>query len=107
MDAIVRNNCERELLAIANEVAAILDIEIGVETEAYLEGGLKELWSIVTQNKFVAGVITGILINVLSTYVTQDRELTRLQKQELRLNIEVASLDFVAFFVGGFSRLWT
>lgn len=88
MDAIIRNHCERELLAIVNEITSVLEIDINIETEAYIEGGLKELWSFVSKNQYVLGVITGILIQVSSTYLTTDYELSDLQKQELRLNIE-------------------
>lgn len=88
MDAIIRNDCESELLAIVNEITSLLEIDINIETEAYAEGGLNELWSLVSENKYVVGIITGILINTLSKYLTKDREYSELQKQELRLNIE-------------------
>jgi len=88
MDALIRNNCERELLAIVNEIASLLDVDINIETESYIKDGLNELWTLVSENRYVAGVIAGILINVLSGHLTKDRELSELQKQELRLKIE-------------------
>jgi len=88
MDALIRNNCERELLAIVNEIASLLEVDINIETEAYTKDGLNELWTLVSESRYVTGVIAGILINVLSKYLTKDRELSDLQKQELRLKIE-------------------
>jgi hypothetical protein len=88
MDALIRNNCERELLAIVNEIASLLDIDINIENETYINDGLIELWTLVSDSRYVTGVITGILITLLSRYLTKDRELSELQKQELRLKIE-------------------
>ncbi len=88
MDAIIRNSCERELLAIVNEIASLLEVDINIETESYTKDGLNEVWTLVSENRYVTGVITGMLINVLSGYLTQDRELTDLQNEELRLEID-------------------
>jgi hypothetical protein len=40
MDAIVQNKCERELLAIINEIARVFDVEITIETVPLAEGGI-------------------------------------------------------------------
>jgi hypothetical protein len=88
MDALIRNSCERELLAIVNEIASLLDVGINIETESYIKDGLIELWTLVSENRYVTGVIVGILITVLSGYLAKDCELSELQKQELRLKIE-------------------
>lgn len=88
MDALIRNNCERELLAIVNEIASLLGVYINIETESYIKEGLIELWTLVSESRYVTGVITGIFITVLSRYLTKDRELSDLQKQELRLKLE-------------------
>lgn len=93
MDATIRNNCERELLAIVKEIASVLELDVIIETEAFVEGGLKELWSFASKNKFAKGVVTGVLIAVLSTYITTDHELNELQKEELRLNIEKLKIE--------------
>lgn len=90
MDALIRNNCERELLAIVNEIASLLDVDINIETETYIKDGHIELWTLVSENRYVTGVITGILITILSRFLIKDRELSESQKQkkELRLKIE-------------------
>ncbi len=41
MDAVIRNNCERELLAIVKEITTVLELDVKIETEAFIEGGLK------------------------------------------------------------------
>ena len=94
MDAIIRNSCERELLAIVNEIASLLEVDITIETEASRNGGPNELWTLVSENRYVTGVIIGILINVLSRCLTTDRELSDLPKQELKLKIEKLNEHF-------------
>lgn len=51
MDASVRNRCEAELLGIFQEVCATLGVSIRVETVALQEGGLKEFWKAIGDNK--------------------------------------------------------
>jgi hypothetical protein len=50
MNAFVRNECEKELLTIFKEVILSLDIEVDVESEAFKEGGLKEIWKFLGKN---------------------------------------------------------
>lgn len=93
MDIEVRNKCEREIIAIAKEIAAILDIEIKLETEALIEGGLKERIILLAKNQFLQGVFATILTGVIVYYLTKDGELARLEKEEKRLNIEKLKQD--------------
>jgi hypothetical protein len=51
MDAFVRNKCEAELLAILQEVCAIIGSSIKVETIPSEEGGLREYWKILGDNE--------------------------------------------------------
>jgi hypothetical protein len=44
IDALVRNKCESELIAIVYEAASIFDIEIKLLSEPPEEGGFKEFW---------------------------------------------------------------
>ena len=93
MDAAVRHRCEGELLRILNELSYILHTPLPIETVAYSEGGLRELYSFAKNQKFLAGlvaaIVSGVLINVLSDEFTKDKELINLQKEELRLEIEL------------------
>ncbi len=93
MDAAIRHRCEGELLKILGELSHVLHAPLSIETVAYSEGGLKELYSFAKNNKFLsgllAGIVSGVLINVISAEITKDKELINLQKQELRLEIEL------------------
>lgn len=40
MDAIVRNKCETEVLAIIQEISNSLGFQVNIESVAYQEGGL-------------------------------------------------------------------
>lgn len=94
MDAVIRNKCEHEFLEIVKHVSSLFNVEFEIESEAYSEGGLREWWSLtVKKNPTLAAIIIGVLINVLSNYITTDRELNELQKQELRLSIEKLKQD--------------
>jgi len=93
MDAVVRHRCEGELLKILGEISNILHAPLSIQTEAYAEGGLKEIYSVFKKNQFIAGVltavVTGVLINVLSEQINSDKELNKLQKENIRLEIEL------------------
>lgn len=88
MDAVVRHRCEGEILKIIGEISSALHVQFNPETEAYAEGGLKEVWSFAKNNPYILGVFTGVLINVLSNQINIDRELINLQKESLRLDIQ-------------------
>lgn len=92
MDAIVRHKCEGEFLKIIGVISSVLDVPIYPQTEAYIEGGLKEIWSFATSNKYILGILTGVLINVLSDQINTDRELVELQKESTRLEIQEKKL---------------
>lgn len=93
MDAIARHQCEGELLRIIEEISHVLHIHFTPQTEAYAEGGLKEIWSFVKSNPIFLAVATGVLINVISDQVKIDRELINLQKESLLLEIQEKKLN--------------
>lgn len=93
MDAVVRHRCEGQLLRIIDEISNTLHIPLTPQTEAYTEGGLKEVWTFVKSNPYFLAVATGVLINVLSDKISIDRELINLQKESLRLEIQEKQLN--------------
>jgi hypothetical protein len=98
MDATVRHQCEGEVLKIIEELSNVLNVKYRPQTEPYLEGGLKEIWSFAKNPIVVAvltGVLTGVLIDVLSDHLTTDRELVGLQKESLRLEIDQRKLEII------------
>ena len=95
MDAVVRHRCEGEILKIIREISHELNIQINPQTEAYIEGGLKKIWSFAKNNQYILGILTAVLINVLSSQINIDRELANLQKESLRLEIQEKKLNII------------
>ena len=91
MDAVLRNKCESELLAIAHEVISFLDLEIRIDAEALKEGGVKQLWKIFGNN---SKQIT-LLLTILSVVITwiKGAELADLTIEEKKLTIEKLKKD--------------
>lgn len=78
MNAIVRNNCEAELLAIAYEIISQFQLGITLEAEAWREGGLRNRWNALsTSDKIVIALgaptlLFTVLGVVLSRFPTDD-----------------------------------
>jgi len=100
IDALIRNKCESELLAIIIEVAAILDIDSQLISEAYQQGGFREFWKFLGKN---TPQITSLLmvIQIIVTTIPQfdgeneelGKELTHLNIEEKKLTIEKLKRD--------------
>lgn len=97
MDALVRNSTEKELLLIIERIATELELEIDLESFAFEEGGLREFFKLVAKkgkkNKFLSGIVAGVIISVLSHYATRDFEKEGLEKDKIRLEIEKLKQD--------------
>lgn len=96
IDAIVRNKCEAELLAIIYEISSILEIDANLVAEATKEGGFREFWKLVGDN---VGPITVVLLvaQLMATTIPMILdseseelvdELNRLKVEETKLNIK-------------------
>ncbi|MGF1793603.1 hypothetical protein L4D21_23715 [Photobacterium profundum] len=92
MDALVRNRCEAEILAIIYETAKTLDISVIVESEVRKEGGLRDLWQLMNNNAGSLSVVVAVLALVLSRVPTSDPELDNLRKEDLKLSIQERKL---------------
>lgn len=92
MDALVRNRCEAEVIAILTEIARTLDENILIECEAHREGGLRDIWQLANANAGVLSIIVGIAAIAVPLLPKSDSELDRLQKEDLRLSIEERKL---------------
>jgi hypothetical protein len=93
MNAVVRNKCEKEILAAAYEIASVLKIDLDIETFAYTEGGLKEHWKALGKNSPQLTLLIAILMAYFTIYPRTDSELTELDKEEKRLQIEKSKLE--------------
>ncbi len=92
MNALVRNQCESEFLAIAIEIAKELNFAVELESEAYREGGLKEIWKVIGKNGVQVSILISVIAIVSSRVPLNDPEIDDLQKQNLRLSIEEKKL---------------
>lgn len=88
MNAFVRNECEKELLLIFKEVVAALNMEVNIECEAFKEGGLKEIWRFLGKNGVQITLILSIIGLILSRIPVENKELVKLQIENLQLDNE-------------------
>lgn len=93
MDAVVRHKCEGEILKLIGQIGYFLKVDPNPQTEAYAEGGLKEIWAFAKSNQYILGIISGVLISVISDQINVDRELVNLQKENLKLEIQQKKLE--------------
>ena len=96
IDALIRNRCEAEILAIISEVSSVLGIESKVIAEAAKKGGFREFWKLIQEN---SNAITVVLLAVQLLVITVplvlesenedlENELHQLQIEETKLNLE-------------------
>ncbi|MFT7250868.1 MAG: hypothetical protein ACI9FW_000585 [Flavobacterium sp.] len=90
MDAFTRNKCEHELLQIVGEITKELEINLKVETEAYKEGGLTELWTLLNTDNLQLTIVISLLTLALSRVPLRK---TKLEKRDLELSIEERNLN--------------
>lgn len=89
MNAFTRNECEKELLTIFKEVIQSLDIDIDVESEAFKEGGLKEIWKFLGKNGVQITLVLTVFGLILSRIPIENKELVKLQIENLELDNEL------------------
>ena len=90
MNAFVRNKAEKDMLEAIRQIGFLLDSELTIETEAYQEGGLKELLLI----GFLGTLhyLSPSINDVITHYVTkdaEDREIDKKIKQETLKNLQL------------------
>ncbi|TMP85385.1 hypothetical protein CWC05_18825 [Pseudoalteromonas ruthenica] len=95
IDALIRNKCESELLAIAYEAASIFDIGLKLVTKPSEEGGFKEFWRALGENSqqlqvllVAIGVVTTVYFNYNPEDEQRKKTLEELQIQELKLRLK-------------------
>tara|TARA_R110002073_G_scaffold2938_1_gene19060 strand:- start:9280 stop:10179 length:900 start_codon:yes stop_codon:yes gene_type:complete len=93
MNALVKNKCEAEFLAVANEVAEILGVQLVWESQALEEGGIREIWAAIGSNNSQIAIIISVLALIWSVVPQTDQELVDLQKEETRLSIQEKRLE--------------
>ncbi|MEA3405017.1 MAG: hypothetical protein U9R28_04660, partial [Pseudomonadota bacterium] len=83
MNAFVRNKAEKELLELIKNLGNVIESEVFIETEAYYEGGLKELFIIgfFSTVGFLSPAINDLIVHYL-ILDEQQNELEKSIKQE-------------------------
>lgn len=92
MNALVKNKCEAEFLAVAIELADVLGVPLELDCEALKEGGIREVWKVLGENGTQAALIISTLALLWSIVPKTDQELVDLQKDDLRLSIKERKL---------------
>ncbi len=93
IDALFRNKCESELLALLIEAAKILNIDAQFITEAHQEGGFRDFWKFVGDNSAQINVLLVLIPIIITTVQLFDRSDKDLEKELTRLNIEEKKLS--------------
>jgi hypothetical protein len=89
MNAFVRNKAEKDFLEAVKSIGELLDSELKIETEAYQEGGLKE---VIIIGGIVFGFLSPSINDIITHYATRDTQEEALDKKinEARLtNLEL------------------
>jgi len=96
INALIRNKCEAELLAIVTEIATILDVEAELVATAAREGGFRDFWDVIKGNASAISVVLMVaqLMFTIAPMLHEsekeelEKELNRLQIEEAKLNVE-------------------
>ncbi len=88
-DAITRNECEKELLYLFEEVSNDLDIKILVEATPSQNGGFIEVWQFIGQNKEMITLLVAVLTLIMSRFPVQNKKLSKLQIENLELDNQI------------------
>lgn len=102
INSILRNECEKEILYIFKEVSDTLGLELILETLPTEEGGFKEIWKFIGKNSGQITLMVSIAALILSRFPAENKELTKLQIENLKLDnelkrkeLEKLNLDFI------------
>lgn len=95
IDALIRNKCEAEVLAIVKEIASVLDIEAKLLAQPPKNGGFRDYWKALGKNSSQLQVVLMAATILTTFYLTYDpegderaKELELLKIQELKLKIK-------------------
>jgi len=87
MDAFVRNQCEAELLEIVKTVVSVAGLDVDIESFAHAEGGLKDLWNILSKNQGQITVLLLILTLISSRFPPVDKTQREINTRKTLLEI--------------------
>jgi hypothetical protein len=93
MNALVRNKCEAEALAAFAQIAQLLGLAAELESSAYREGGLREVWRFIGNNDKQLTLLALVVTLVFSRIPVSDPEMDALNKEVQKLTIEEKRLS--------------
>ena len=91
MNAFVRNKAEKDMLDVLKQVGVLCGSEVTLETEAYQEGGLKEI--VLIGGLITANYFAPFFNNIATHYFTKDAEDRELDKQIKQETLRGLRLD--------------
>ncbi|RVT78479.1 hypothetical protein EOD40_04380 [Flavobacterium sufflavum] len=92
-EALVRNECEKELLNLYYEIAKSLDLKILVQSEPPKEGGFIEIWKFLGDNGSQISLIVSVITLLISRIPVENKKLTQLQIENLELDNELKKAE--------------
>lgn len=93
MNALVRNKCEAEALAVCAHIAANLGISLEIESGPFAEGGLREVWRLMGQNSPQLSLLLAVIVLIFSRVPVVDSETDAMSKELAKLSIEEKKLQ--------------
>jgi hypothetical protein len=93
IDSILRNECEKEILYIFKEVSLTLGLNLNIESLPTEEGGFKETWKFLGKNSAQITLIASVAAIIISRFPAENKELTNLQIENLKLDNELKRKD--------------
>ncbi|MBN7816250.1 hypothetical protein [Algoriphagus pacificus] len=93
IDSILRNECEKEILFIFKEISDTLKLDLRLETSPPEDGGFKEIWNFIGKNSAQISLLVSVAAIIISRFPTENRELTKLQIENLKLDNELKSKE--------------
>lgn len=88
-DALIRNECEKELLYLFEEISNDLDIKIHIDAKPPQNGGFIEIWEFIGHNKEMTTLLVSVAALIMSRFPVQNRKLTKLQIENLELDNQI------------------
>lgn len=89
MEAFAFVKAESELIHLIKDVSDILGLEVSLEATALREGGIRQAWGALGKNAPQISVLLAALTIVMTLKPKSDHDLMDLQKEKLRLEIQV------------------
>jgi len=86
IDALFRNECERELLILFQEVISDLDLKIKVDALPPKDGGFIDTWKFINDNKESITLVVSILTLIVTTFPLKNKRLGQAQLDNLEMD---------------------